>query len=160
MSFETVKHFFEKEGLGDRVKDLAQSSATVEEAAQALGCEPKLIAKTMSFLVADKPILVLAAGDARVDNRKFKEAFHQKAKFIPAEQVEDYIGHAPGGVCPFVIRDGVDVYLDVSLQRFELVYPAAGSGHSAVELSIPELEKYSAYLGWVDICKGWQEEVL
>lgn len=158
MAFEIVKEYFENKGLGDRVKDLPQSSATVEEAAQALGCEPKLIAKTMSFLVGDKAILVLAAGDARVDNKKYKETFHQKAKFIPFDKVEGYIGHAPGGVCPFVIHEGVEVYLDESLKRFELVYPAAGSGHSAVELSIPELEEYSNYLAWVDICKGWQEE--
>lgn len=156
MAFEIVKEYFENQGLGDRVKDLAESSATVEEAAAALGCEPKLIAKTMSFLVGEQAILILAAGDARVDNKKYKETFHQKAKMIPYDEVEFYIGHAPGGVCPFVIREGVDVYLDESLKRFALVYPAAGSGHSAVELSIPELEAHSGYKAWVDICKDWR----
>ncbi len=157
MAFEIVKEYFEKQGLGERVKDLAASSATVEEAAAALGCEPKLIAKTMSFLQGEKAILILAAGDARVDNKKYKEFFHQKAKMIPFDEVEGYIGHAPGGVCPFVIKEGVEVFLDESLKRFELVYPAAGSGHSAVELSIPELEEHSGYTSWVDVCKDWQE---
>ena len=155
MSFVQVKAYFSDLGLADRVKDLAQSSATVEEAAAALGCEPERIAKTMSFLQEEGPILIVTAGDARVDNKKYKACFHQKAKMIPAEQVEQYIGHAPGGVCPFAISAQVAVYLDVSLRRFDIVYPAAGSDHSAVELSLAELLELSKAQGWVDVCKGW-----
>lgn len=153
MSFENVKQYFENAGIGDQVMNLAESSATVEEAANAIGCEPCQIAKTMSFLVSGNPILVVTAGDTKVDNRKFKDTFHEKAKMIPWDQVEEYIGHAPGGVCPFVIKEDVTVYLDVSLKRFERVYPAAGSGHSAVDLSIEELEVHSKVTEWVDICK-------
>lgn len=153
MSFENVKRYFENAGIGDQVMNLAESSATVEEAANAIGCEPCQIAKTMSFLVSGNPILVVTAGDTKVDNRKFKDTFHEKAKMIPWDQVEEYIGHAPGGVCPFVIKEDVTVYLDVSLKRFERVYPAAGSGHSAVDLSIEELEVHSKFTEWVDICK-------
>lgn len=158
MSFEVVKKYFEDHHLGERVKNLNQSSATVEEAAAALGCEPKQIAKTMSFLLEEKPILIITAGDAKIDNKKYKTEFHQKAKMIPRESVEDYIGHAPGGVCPFVVKPGVTAYLDVSLKRFEIVYPAAGSDHSAVELSLPELEQYSGSIGWIDVCKGWENQ--
>lgn len=156
MSYDKVKQYFDQIGLEQRVKNLERSSATVELAAQAIGCEPKQIAKTMSFLLDEKAILIVTAGDARVDNKKYKAFFHQKAKMIPGEQVEDYIGHAPGGVCPFAIKPDVVVYLDESLKRFEIVYPAAGSGHSAVELSINELEKYSGSIGWIDVCKDWQ----
>lgn len=158
MSFENVKQYFENNNLGERVKNLTQSSATVEEAAAALGCEPKQIAKTMSFLLDEKPILIITAGDAKIDNKKYKAEFHQKAKMIPRESVEESIGHAPGGVCPFVVKPEVTAYLDVSLKRFEIVYPAAGSDHSAVELSLPELEQYSNSTGWIDVCKGWETE--
>lgn len=153
MSLEKVKQYFHEFGLEDRVKVLSQSSATVEAAAVAVGCEPARIAKTMSFLVGDEAILIVAAGDVKIDNKKYKEFFHQKAKMIPFDEVEKYVGHAPGGVCPFVIPEGVKVYLDVSLKRFEIVYPAAGTGSSAVELSVDELAKYSKMQEWIDVCK-------
>ena len=154
-SFEQVKQYFEDLGMGQRVMALEKSSATVEEAAAAIGCQPCQIGKTMSFLLEDHPILIVTAGDARVDNKKYKTTFHQKAKMIPGDQVEGYVGHAPGGVCPFVIPSDVTVYLDVSLKRFERVYPAAGSDHSAVDLTLEELEKYSHCTQWVDVCKDW-----
>ena len=155
MALEKVITYFDNAGLKDRVKVFSQSSATVELAALAVGCEPAHIAKTMSFLQGDKAILIVTAGDARIENKKYKALFHQKAKMIPWDDVESYIGHAPGGVCPFEIKDGVDTYLDVSLKRFETVYPAAGSDNSAVALSIEELEKHSNAKGWIDICKDW-----
>lgn len=155
MSFEAVKQYFESVGLGAQVLLLAKSSATVAQAAEAVGCEEKQIAKTMSFFMDDKPILIVIAGDARVDNKKFKQVFHQKAVMIPADKVENAIGHAIGGVCPFVINDTVTVYLDISLKRFARVYPAAGSGNSAIDLSIEELEKHSGYKEWIDVCKDW-----
>ena len=158
MSLEKVKQYFDALGLGQRIHVLDQSSATVEEAAVAVGCEPERIAKTMSFLLGDDPISIVTAGDARVDNKKYKEYFHQKAKMIPGELVEKYIGHAPGGVCPFAIPQGTKVFLDISLKRFAIVYPAAGTSNSAIELSIKELEDSSAYTAWIDVCKGWQEE--
>ena len=153
MSLEKVKQYFRGFGLEDRVKVLAQSSATVEAAAIAVGCEPARIAKTMSFLVGDEAILIVVAGDVKIDNKKYKEFFHQKAKMIPFDEVEQYVGHAPGGVCPFVLPEGVKVFLDVSLRRFEIVYPAAGTGNSAVELSVDELAKYSKMSEWIDVCK-------
>ncbi|HIX60591.1 MAG TPA: YbaK/EbsC family protein [Candidatus Blautia gallistercoris] len=153
MSFASVKQYFEEKGLGDRVMEFDQSSATVEEAAKAVGCQPRQIAKTLSFLVDDHPVLIVAAGDRKVDNKKYKSFFHQKAKMIPGDQVEARVGHAPGGVCPFVIQPDVSVYLDVSLQRFDAVYPAAGSGNSAVKLALDELEKCSHSLEWIDVCK-------
>ena len=155
MALEKVISYFEKNGLKDRVKVFEQSSATVELAALAVGCEPAHIAKTMSFLQGDKPILIVTAGDARIENKKYKTLFHQKAKMIPWDDVENYIGHAPGGVCPFEINENVDTYLDISLKRFGTVYPAAGSDNSAVALSIAELEKYSSSKGWIDVCKDW-----
>jgi len=155
MSFEKVKNYFENVGLGERVKEFEQSSATVELAAEAVGCEPKQIAKTMSFLLDEKPILIVTAGDTKVDNKKYKGEFEKKAKMIPWDLVEDYIGHAPGGVCPFETNSGIDVYLDISLKRFDYVYPAAGSGNSAVKLNLQELEKYSKSKRWLDVCKGW-----
>lgn len=155
MSYEIVKRYFEEAGLGERVKSLSHTSGTVEQAAEAIGCEPKQIAKTMSFLVNDMPVLIVTAGDARVDNKKYKTVFHQKAKMIPGEQVEYYVGHAPGGVCPFAIHANVSVYLDISLKRFTRVYPAGGNDHSAVDLSLNELETHSNSLGWIDVCKGW-----
>lgn len=153
MSLEAVKSYLEKEGILDRLKVFDTSSATVELAAQALGCEPAWIAKTMSFLTNSGAILIVTAGDVKVDNKKFKEQFHQKAKMIPGDLVESYIGHAPGGVCPFAIPENVPVYMDVSLKRFEKVYPAGGDAHSAVELTIAELEKYAHATSWVDVCK-------
>lgn len=153
MSLEKVKQYFHEFGLEDQVKVLSQSSATVEAAAVAVGCEPARIAKTMSFFVGNEAILIVVAGDVKIDNKKYKEFFHQKAKMIPFDEVEKYVGHAPGGVCPFVIPEGVKVYLDVSLKRFEIVYPAAGTGNSAVELSVDELAKYSKMLEWIDVCK-------
>ena len=153
MSFDKVKQFFESQNAGEKVLWLDQSSATVELAAEAVGCEPAHIAKTLSFLVGEQPILILTAGDVKVDNKKYKELFHAKAKMIPGELVEELIGHAPGGVCPFCIKDGIEVYLDESLKRFEIVYPAAGSGNSAIRLTIPELEHFSGSRNWVDVCK-------
>ena len=153
MSLEKVKQYFHEFGLEDQVKVLSQSSATVEAAAVAVGCEPARIAKTMSFFVGNEAILIVVAGDVKIDNKKYKEFFHQKAKMIPFDEVEKYVGHALGGVCPFVIPEGVKVYLDVSLKRFEIVYPAAGTGNSAVELSVDELAKYSKMLEWIDVCK-------
>ena len=158
MSFEKVKEYFETLGMGDRCMDLEESSATVALAAQALGTEEARIAKTMSFLLDDKPLIIVVAGDARVDNHKFKMSFHKKAKMIPGADCEKYIGHRPGGVCPFCLPEGVPVYLDVSLKRFDIVYPAAGTDHSAVKLSLPELERASASQGWVDVCKNWESE--
>lgn len=153
MALEKVISYFEKEGLRDRVMVFDQSSATVELAALAVGCEPAHIAKTMSFLQNGKAILIVTAGDARIENKKYKAHFHQKAKMIPWDEVENYIGHAPGGVCPFEIKEDVVAYLDESLKRFETVYPAAGSDNSAVALSIDELEKHSKSAGWIDVCK-------
>lgn len=157
MSFQAVKDYFTQAGLSQRVLLLEQSSATVQQAADALGCRPKQIAKTLSFLLEGQPILIVAAGDAKIDNRKYKEQFHQKAAMIPREEVEPLTGHPPGGVCPFCIPSNVKVYLDVSLKRFEQVYPAAGSGNSAVLLNLPELEQYAKATAWVDVCKGWEE---
>ena len=133
------------------------SSATVELAAQALGVEGKRIAKTLSFLVGDQCVLIVAAGDAKVDNAKFKAQFHTKAKMLPHDQVPEYVGHAVGGVCPFAVKEGVAVYLDESLRRFETVFPACGSSNSAIELTIPELMAYADTDAWIDVCKGWQE---
>ena len=157
MSFESVKRYFEEKGMGERVMALEHNSGTVELAAQAIGCEPRQIAKTLSFLVEGKPVLIVAAGDAKVDNKKFKEVFHTKAKMIPFDEVEGYVGHAPGGVCPFAVSKETSVYLDWSLKRFERVYPAAGNDHSAVDLSVEELETCVDNSGWIDVCKGWNE---
>ena len=155
MSFQSVKSYFEGYGMADRVHAVEHSSATVEEAAEAIGCQPKQIAKTMSFFVDDQPILIVVAGDAKIDNKKYKAAFHKKAKMIPWAEVEAAIGHAPGGVCPFAVAPEVTVYLDVSLKRFERVYPAGGDGNSYVDLNLPELQKYSHAKDWVDVCSGW-----
>ena len=157
MAIEKVKAFFKEYGMESRVLEFEVSSATVELAAQAVGCEPCRIAKTLSFLVDEKAILVIAAGDAKIDNSKYKAQFGTKAKMLTPDQVETMIGHAVGGVCPFGINDGVTVYLDESLKRFETVFPAAGSSNSAIELTIQELEKYSGFAAWVDVCKGWNE---
>ena len=153
MSLEKAERYLEDRGMLDRVIRLKESTATVAEAAEALGVEPGMIAKTMSFLRDGQAVLILTEGTARIDNRKYKDAFHMKAKMIPFEEVEQWIGHAPGGVCPFGIRDGVEVYLDESLHQFETVYPAAGDDHSAVRLSVDELEQIAGAKGWVDVCK-------
>jgi len=153
MSLENVKKYFEKVGLADRIIVFEESSATVELAAKAIGCEPKQIAKSLSLLVDGSPIIIIAAGNVKIDNQKFKAAFHQKAKMIPGDLVEEYIGHGPGGVCPFAVKPDVVIYMDVSLKQNEIVYPAAGSGNSAVRLSLKELEQLSNPKGWVDVCK-------
>lgn len=157
MAIEKVREYFRQFGMEDRVLEFPVSSATVELAAQALGCGPCRIAKTLSFLVEERAILIVAAGDAKVDNHKYKERFGVKAKMLDPGQVEAMVGHQVGGVCPFGIRPGVAVYLDESLRRFETVFPACGSGSSAIELTIGELERYSGSLAWVDVCKGWAE---
>lgn len=159
MAFDKAKAHLEKFGLGDRVKEFPVSSATVELAAQAVGCEPAHIAKTLSFMVDGHPVLIVAAGDAKVDNHKYKEFFHTKAKMLSPQEAEELVGHAVGGVCPFAVKEGVAVYLDESLKRFPTVFPAAGSSNSAIELTIAELETYSRFIDWVDVCKGWQETV-
>lgn len=156
MSIEAVKEFFSKYGIADRIKEFDVSSATVELAAQALGCEPCRIAKTLSFLVDGHAVLVVAAGDAKIDNQKYKAQFKSKAKMLSPEETENMVGHAVGGVCPFAVNKDVSVYLDDSLKRFKSVFPACGSSSSAIELSIDELEKYSGHVSWVDVCKNWQ----
>ena len=153
MSFEKAKAYLTDKGYGDRVIETEESSATVQEAADALGVEPARIAKTLSFVTPAGPILILAEGTARVDNRKYKDTFFTKAKMIPFEEVEPLTGHALGGVCPFGINDGVLVYLDESLRKFDVVYPAAGNGQSAVRLTVEELYEVSNAEGWVNVCK-------
>ena len=153
MAFDRAKACLEKYGLEDRIIVTEHSSATVTEAAEAIGCEPAMIAKTLSFLVDDKPILILADGVARIDNRKFKDTFACKAKMIPAEQVEALVGHDIGGVCPFGVNDGVTVYLDKSLRNHEVIYPAVGTNHSGVRLTVAELEKCSGYKAWIDVSR-------
>ena len=156
MSIKRVKEYFAKYDMADRVKEFDVSSATVELAAEAVGCEPCRIAKTLSFLVEGKAVLIVTAGDAKIDNRKYKDQFGTKAKMLTPDEAETLVGHAVGGVCPFAVKEGVSVYLDASLQRFFTVFPACGSANSAIELSISELETHSGYVTWVDVCKGWQ----
>lgn len=158
MSIEKVRAYFAQYGLESRIQEFDVSSATVELAAQALHVDGSRIAKTLSFLLGERCILVVAAGDAKIDNRKYKHTFGGKAKMLSHDDVPAYIGHAVGGVCPFAVKDGVEVYLDESLKRFETVFPAAGSSNSAIEMTIPELEQYSCAAGWVDVCKNWQEQ--
>ena len=153
MSIEKVRAYFRSLGMEDRVMEFPVSSATVELAALAVGCGPQRIAKTLSFMVGEKPILIVAAGDARIDNPKYKAQFSQKAKMLSAQQAAELIGHAVGGVCPFAVNAGVTVYLDESLRRFETVFPACGSSNSAIELTILELEQYSGFDAWIDVCK-------
>lgn len=153
MSFERAKAYLDEKGFGGHIIVPEESSATVELAAKALNVEPGAIAKTLSFIVNDEPVLILTEGTAKVDNKKFKACFHTKAKMISFDEVEELVGHAPGGVCPFGINEGVRVYLDESLKRFEIVYPAAGDDHSAVRLTIPELEECVCASGWVDVAK-------
>ena len=153
MSIEKVKAYFAALGMEDRVLEFPVSSATVELAAAALGCEPCRIAKTLSFSVGGAPILIVTAGDVKINNAAYKARFGAKAKMLTPDEAVTLIGHAVGGVCPFAVNEGVTVYLDESLRRFETVFPACGSGNSAIELTIPELEKYSGYADWVDVCK-------
>ena len=153
MAIEKVKAYFEDLGESDRILTFAESTATVELAAEAVGVTPGHIAKTLSFLVDGKPLLVVLAGDARMDNHKFKEAFHKKGRMIPADDVEALVGHAPGGVCPFCVKEDVPVYLDTSLHAYETVYPAAGDDHSAVRMTPEELYAFAHPSGWVDIHK-------
>lgn len=155
MAIEKVKAYFREYGMGERVQEFDVSSATVELAAKALHCEPQRIAKTLSFMVENEAVLIVAAGDAKIDNPKYKAKFGKKAKMLSPDEVESLVGHAVGGVCPFAVNKGVKVYLDVSLKRFETVFPACGSSNSAIELTIPELEEYSGYVEWVDVCKGY-----
>ena len=155
MAIEKVKEYFSQYGIEDRVQEFEVSSATVELAAQALHCEPCRIAKTLSFLVNGDPILIVAAGDAKIDNPKYKARFAAKAKMLSPEEAKELVGHAVGGVCPFAVHEGVTVYLDESLKRFETVFPACGSSNSAIELTIKELEQYANYAAWIEVCKGW-----
>ena len=157
MAIEKVRKYFSSLGIDGRILEFDVSSATVELAAAAIGCEPKRIAKTLSFSVNGSPVLVVTAGDAKIDNPKYKAAFGTKAKMLTPDEAESTIGHAVGGVCPFAVNGGVTVYLDVSLKRFTTVFPACGSSSSAIELTIAELEKYSGAAGWVDVCKGWND---
>jgi len=158
MSFEKARNDLKAKGLEDHIIVLNESSATVAEAAQALSVEPAMIAKTLSVLQGEQPVLIVTEGTARLDNHKYKSLFHIKAKMIPYDEVERYIGHAPGGVCPFGVNEGVTIYLDESLRKFETVYPAAGNGHSAVRLTLPELEAAAGAKGWVDVCKEPEAE--
>ncbi len=155
MAIEKVKAYFKEHGMEERVQEFDVSSATVELAAKALHCEPQRIAKTLSFMAGDQAVLIVTAGDAKIDNPKYKAKFGKKAKMLSPDEVDTIVGHAVGGVCPFAVNEGVKVYLDVSLKRFDTVFPACGSPNSAIELTIPELEEYSGYEEWVDVCKGY-----
>ena len=159
MAIEKVKEYFKQFGMEGRILEFSQSSATVELAAKAAGTEPARIAKSLTFMVEGKPVMIIAAGDAKVDNPRYKAEFHTKAKLLTPDEVNGLIGHAIGGVCPFGINPGVTVYLDESLKRFATVFPAAGSSNSAIELTISELEKYSGYQKWIDVCKNWGDRV-
>ena len=156
MAIEKVRDYFKQWNIESRILEFQTSSATVELAAQAVGCAPERIAKTLSFKLAEKCVLIVTAGDAKIDNSKFKAHFKTKAKMLSAEEVEHLVGHGIGGVCPFAVNSNVDIYLDDSLKRFDTVFPACGSSNSAIELTIAELEKYSNCAGWFDLCKGWQ----
>lgn len=155
MAIEAVREYLKQWNVQDRILEFPVSSATVELAAQAVGCEPARIAKTLSFLVEDHPVLVVTAGDAKVDNHKYKDQFHVKAKMLTPDQAVELVGHAVGGVCPFAVKEGVEIFLDESLRRFDTVFPAAGSSNSAVEVTMEELEQFSGSSQWVDVCKGW-----
>ena len=159
MSVQIVRDYLKQWNYEDKIQEFDESSATVELAAHAVGVIPAQIAKTLSFKVDDACVLIVVAGDAKIDNHKYKQYFHTKAKMLTPEEVIDFTGHAIGGVCPFAVdRSRVKVYLDVSMKRFDIMYPAAGSSSSAVKLTIPELETCSGYEEWIDVCKGWQEE--
>mgnify|MGYP001041075996 CR=1 FL=1 len=153
MAIEKVKEYFRQFGIEDKVQEFTVSSKTVELAAAALNCEPCRIAKTLSFAVGDRVVLIVTSGDSKVDNSKFKSYFGTKAKMLAFDDVENLVGHAVGGVCPFAVNDGVEIYLDESLKRFTTIFPACGSSNSAIELTILELEQYSNYINWIDVCK-------
>jgi len=153
MAIEKVREYFKTKGMEDRIQEFEVSSATVALAAQALGCDENRIAKTLSFHVGEKVVLIVAAGDAKIDNPKYKAFFGAKAKMLAFEEAEELIGHAVGGVCPFAVNEGVEVYLDESLKRFETIFPACGSSNSAIELTINELEQHSGFISWIDVCK-------
>lgn len=157
MAIERARAYFEQFGMADRIREFEVSSATVELAAVAVGVEGKRIAKTLAFWLHEQAMLIVTAGDGKIDNAKYKAKFGAKAKMLTHDEVEPVIGHGVGGVCPFGINEGVDVYLDVSLRRFDTVFPACGSDNSAIELNMEELERYSGAKEWVDVCKGWQE---
>lgn len=156
MAIEQVRTYLKQYGVEEKILEFDVSSATVELAAAALNCEPQRIAKTLAFMVDGHEVLVVAAGDAKIDNPKYKAQFGTKAKMLSPNETELLVGHAVGGVCPFAVKEGVEVYLDVSLKRFETVFPACGSANSAIELRIPELEKYSGFVSWIDVCKGYE----
>jgi prolyl-tRNA editing enzyme YbaK/EbsC (Cys-tRNA(Pro) deacylase) len=158
MSIENVKSYFKKHNMENRIREFDVSSATVELAAAALGCQPQRIAKTLSFIASGHTILIVTAGDGRIDNKKYKTQFGTKAKMLASDETINLTGHAVGGVCPFAVKEGVAIYLDKSLKRFETVFPACGSSNSAIELTIEELEKYSNYSAWVDVCAGWEND--
>ncbi len=159
MSIETVREYFRDFGMEERIREFPVSSATVELAAKVVGVEPGHIAKSMSFRLGEDAIVVVMAGDARVDNPRYKAQFHAKAKMLSFDEAHSLIGHDPGGVCPFALPEGVKTYLDVSLRRFATVFPAAGSANSAIEMSCEELERCSSgFAGWVDVCRGWRPE--
>ena len=158
MSIERVRSYFAQFAMDSKIMEFSLSSATVALAAKALDCAPERIAKTLSFKLKnhDKAILVVAAGDARIDNPKYKAQFGEKAAMLPPDEALERTGHAVGGVCPFAVNEGVDVYLDISLKRFATVFPACGSSNSAIELSLPELERHAPHCGWIDVCKNWE----
>lgn len=153
MSIEKVKEYFKTKGIDERIQEFEVSSATVALAAKALHCEENRIAKTLSFHIGEKVILIVSAGDAKIDNAKYKGQFGTKAKMLSFDEAEPLVGHAIGGVCPFAVNEGVETYLDVSLKRFHTVFPACGSSNSAIELSLEELEEYSGFIKWIDVCK-------
>lgn len=153
MAIEKVRKYFRTRGIEDRILEFDSSSATVALAAQAVGCEENRIAKTLSFHVGDDVVLIVTAGDTKINNSKYKAQFGTKAKMLSFEEVEPLIGHGVGGVCPFAVNEGVVVYLDESLKRFETVFPACGSANSAIEMTMEDLEKYSGYKEWIDVCK-------
>lgn len=159
MSIKKVRAYFKELGIEERIREFEVSSATVELAAVAVGVDGARIAKSLSFKVNDQPVIIVVAGDAKVDNSRYKAQFHTKAKMLTHEEAHELIGHDVGGVCPFALPEDVRVYLDVSLKRFETVFPAAGSDNSAIELTCEELEKYSSnFVEWVDVCKAWRPE--
>lgn len=159
MAIEKAREYLKGFGIEKRIQEFNVSSATVELAAAALGCEPKRIAKSLTFMIDGKAVLIVAAGDAKIDNPKYKEEFSTKAKMLSPDEVETMIGHSIGGVCPFGINSDVSVYLDISLKRFKTVFPACGSSNSAIELTLDELEKLSNSIKYIDVCKNWQEEI-
>lgn len=153
MSIEKVREYFKSKGIEGRIQEFEISSATVPLAAKALHCEESRIAKTLSFHIGEKVILIVAAGDAKIDNAKYKAQFGTKAKMLSFDEAEPLVGHAVGGICPFAVNEGVEVYLDISLKRFSTVFPACGNSNSAIEVSLQELEEYSGFIKWIDVCK-------